>query len=154
MPLERRTSRGTACKPVISKFSILRPNRDMYYPHFEGTPPLPVCLCTTCCFTRHSMGLSASPFATYVARPSSNRFAAGRGGAQRTYCTWRSFHCLKLALRRRSIPLPPPPKKKKTNSLRFASFCELLRWPLRAHVKGLKRDIQQSITCTRIVEST
>ena len=36
-----------------------------------------------------------------------------------------NFFYLKLALRRRSRPPPP-----QTNALRFASFCELLRWPL------------------------
>ena len=59
-----------------------------------------------------------------AARPSFNRFAAERGVHSLRAANF--FFFFNLALRRRSRPPSP-----QTNTLRVASFCELLRWPLR-----------------------
>ena len=121
--------RGTAgAQDKESKFSILHRSRTVTSiihtsEIYENS--------STTCFSLYAFdGLvrrTLSQRRPCAARSTSSRFAAGPSGAERTWSTCSSFFfLLKLALRKRSRPPPP-----QTNVLRFASFCELLRRPLR-----------------------
>ena len=123
------------CAGEESKFSILRRSRTVTSiihtsEIYENS--------STTCFSLYAFDRLArrtlSQRRPCAARSTSSRFAtaAGPSGAERTWSTCSSFFFFFEACFAKTVETPSP----QTNVLRFASFCELLRRPLRQNGSG------------------